>query len=119
MEIIAEGFLFRTTSRILDLEKNPIVSEETDSEGWEPYTYRSGKSAGINPMLYTSESKARIAGFRYHNDNNNLYPEYAYPKDAKGNYLLDKDKRMIKNHIGYRERKSEIVPAKLILSAVD
>lgn len=103
-EVIVSGFVSRSRRRLLDLNKNPIIYDYTDSEGWSEWFYATGKSAGINPMIYTSKSKAL-----QNSEKDGLFKRKVY----KGFGTDNKPKFEI---TGYSEYQVEIIPVDLVFS---
>lgn len=107
-EVIRKGFIRRSRSRQLTLEKVPIVTEHTDADGWYPWWYSTGKSAGVNPMLYTSRKKAQP---------NNGYSKPGIFEKRKYVGFEEKEGKHVPKFelIGYSEYQVEVLPAKLEL----
>jgi hypothetical protein len=111
-KLVTEGFMLKTSSRELDLDKNPITD-------WE-YRYASCYGSGINPYVYTTSAKAK-QGFNGVLGESNLQPKINFSHPNKPNYdgdymeYQDAYKEWKKNAtIGYRETISTVVPARIM-----
>ena len=76
-KLVTEGFMLKTSSRELDLDKNPTTD-------WK-YRYASCYGSGVNPYVYTTAGKAK-QGFNGVLGESELRPKIKYSHPNKPRY---------------------------------
>lgn len=117
-EVIITGFSRRERMRYFDLDMKPIANCTsdykgwpciTDSDGWTDWTYVSGRSSGIAPMIFSTEKRAMIGVSKWRKVN-----EVVDWNILRVSY--DKEWKSIVDQLGYQLFTCEIIPVTLTFS---